>query len=265
MQGVSLKGLWQHRWLLWRFFTREIQNRYAGSVAGYAWAFVHPLVLLGIYTMLFLAVFKVRIPEMAEHPFVVFMALAMWPWLAFSEGLSRGTQAIVANAALIKKVSFPHELLVYAAVLASFAVHISGFVLVLVVLAVSGVSLHWGMFPVVALCLILLLALTVALALIFSAVQAFMRDFEQLLAQGLAVLFYLTPILYPMSVVPEFMSSWMGVNPLVHLVEPLRQALLWGQAPAWWAMLAMLVALFVLQVMAHWVFHRLSPHFEDVT
>lgn len=265
MQGGFFREVWQHRWLLWSFITREVHNRYAGSIAGYAWALVHPLVLLGIYSMLFMAVFKVKFPEMAEHPFVVFVALAMWPWLAFSEGLNRGTQAIVANAALIKKVSFPHELLVYAAVLSSTFIHWCGFALVVLVLAVSGVDLHWSMLPVVLMYLILLLGLTVALALMFASIQAFMRDFEQFLTQGLAVWFYLTPILYPMSIVPDGMSAWMAANPLMHIVEPLRQALLTGTAPPWWSLLGMGMATIALLGGARWMFLRLSPHFEDVT
>ena len=264
MHMLAFGRWWQHRWLLGRFVAREWHARYAGSVAGLAWAFLQPLVLLGIYSLVFVAVFRVRFPEMAGHPFVVFMAVLMWPWLAFTEGLSRGTQAIVANAAIVKKVAFPHALLVVAAVMASFGVHLLGFALVLAALAAFGVSLQWSGLWVALPVLALLLVITVGLALFLSALQVFIRDTEQVLAQVLAILFYLTPILYPMSVVPEFLARWMSLNPLVHVMEPIRAALLFGAwpQPTQW----MLMSVFALLTLGGgwWFFARLSPHFEDV-
>lgn len=262
--GGVFRKVWLQRWLLHRFVVREIQNRYAGSVGGLLWAMVHPLVLLGIYSLLFQVVFKVKFPEFSEYPFIVYLALAMWPWLAFSEGLSRGTQAVVANAALVKKVAFPHELLVYAAVLASFAIQFGGYVVVLMVLWLMGVNLSLAAAPTVFLMWGLLLVMSAGLALAFSAVQVFLRDFEQFLGHALSVLFYLTPILYPMSMVPAWMQNWMQANPLVHLIEPMRQALLLGHAPAWGPSAGMVLGVAVVVAGGRWVFLRLSPHFEDV-
>jgi len=264
-QGSALAVLWRHRWLLRSLIGREIQNRYVGSIGGFAWALVHPLVLLGIYSVLFQTVFRVKFPELAHHPFIVFMAAAMWPWLAFAEGLSRGTQAVVANAPLVKKVAFPHELLVYAAVIASFAVYASGYALVLVVLWAIGISLHGWMLPWVLAYMLLLLIMASGLALAFSAVQAFVRDFEQLLGQVLSVLFFLTPILYPISMVPPALQVWMQANPLVHIVEPLRQALLFGAVPGATPLLLSMAGVLLAFAAGRWMFLRLSPYFEDVT
>lgn len=255
---------WSHRWLAWSFVTRELSNRYAGSVAGLAWAFVHPLVQLALYSVLFVAVFKVRLPETTEHPFVVFMALGMWPWLAFSEGLSRGTLAVVNNAALVKKVAFPHFLLVYGAVTASFVVHLAGFAAVLLVLVAMGVKLHVELWPVLLWALLVLYLLAMGLALVFSAVQLFVRDFEQLLSQLLNLGFYLTPIIYPVSALPQWLQAGIAANPLTHVVEPLRAALLQGDWPDPWPMAGVSLLALLTLLLGHGFFARLSPHFEDV-
>lgn len=221
--------------------------------------------MLAIFSVLFQTIFKVRFPELERFPFVAFMAIAMWPWLAFAEGVSRGTQAVVNNAPLIKKVAFPHELVVYAAVSAAFVVQVAGYLLILTLLALLGygvrpIGLVWG-----AVFLLVQLVFTAGLALAFSAVQAFIRDFEQFLSQAISILFYLTPILYPISMVPSPFREAMGFNPLVHIIEPMRQALLFGTTPP----VAHMAVIGALSIATFWagrrLFLRLSPHFEDVT
>lgn len=261
----ALSTIIQHRWMLRSFISREITNRYAGSVGGVVWALVHPLAMLAIFSVLFQTIFKVRFPELERFPFVAFMAMAMWPWLAFSEGLSRGTQAIVANSPLIKKVAFPHELVVYAAVGAAFAVQMAGYAFVLIMLAVLGYAVHPLGLVWLGVFLLIQLVMTTGLALAFAAVQAFIRDFEQFLSQALSVLFYLTPILYPISMVPSPFREVMDFNPLVHVIEPMRQALLFGTTPSWLNLAGMIVFAALTFWTGRKLFNRLSPHFEDVT
>ena len=124
------------RWLFLQFTSREMSNRFAGSVLGGLWAFVHPLALLLVYGLVFSAVFSVRLPAAAGSSYLVFVAVALWPWLAFQEAVIRGTSAVTANAALVKKVPFEHALLVFSAVSACFAIHLFGYLVVLAVLAV---------------------------------------------------------------------------------------------------------------------------------
>ena len=251
------------RWLFLQFTSREVTNRFAGSVLGGLWAFVHPLALLLVYGLVFSAVFSVRLPAAAGSSYLVFVAVALWPWLAFQEAVLRGTAAVTANAALVKKVPFAHALLVYAAVTASFAIHLFGYAIVLGVLALRGDSLHWQALPAVFLCVLILYLLATGLALLLSAVHVFVRDIEQGLAHFMALLFYLTPILYGGAMVPEWLRSFMGVNPLAHVFESLRSALLTGSAQLGWNVpLAGLFAIAVL-LLGRSVFNRASPRFEE--
>lgn len=250
-------------WLFVRFAQREVSNRFAGSVLGGLWALLHPLAVLLIYDVVFTSVLRVRPPPETTVPFLVFLALALWPWLAFSEGVMRGTAAVVSNAALVKKIPFAHELVVYAAIAASFALHLAGFGVVLGFLAITGHALHWSGLPLVFYGLLGLAILATGAALLLSALQVFVRDVEQGLAPLMGILFYLCPILYTVSMVPSWMRPWMWLNPVAVLIEGVREALLQGRmlpsASEWQAGLLCVAVLLVGRL----VFRRLSPHFEE--
>jgi lipopolysaccharide transport system permease protein len=251
----------RRRALLSNFFRRELFSRYLGSVTGLAWAFLHPLALLAVYHFVFTTVF--RAGRMDGRSFLVFVAVALWPWLAAQEALQRGTVSIAGYAGLIRKVAFPHELIVYASVAASFTLQFVGYVAVLAALALFGEPLHFeGLLLAVPLWLVLGIAVT-GLALALAALQVFIRDVEHVLMPVLMILMYLTPILYPLSQVPEGMKPWVAANPFGYLVDRLRDALLEGKlALEWGDAVAVLVAAAIFAA-GRWMFRRLSPHFED--
>lgn len=250
-------------WLFVRFAQREVTNRFAGSLLGGLWAFVHPLALLLIYSFVFTTVLKVRAMADTSVPFVVFLAVALWPWMAFQEAVSRGSASVVANAALVKKIPFMHELVVYAAVASSFAVQLFGYLIALVFIAITGPALHAAGLPLVAAALLALALLATGLALMLSAVHVFVRDLEQGLAHALALLFYLSPILYSASMVPEWVRELMLLNPVAVLIEASRGALLDGRVLPGLPEGLALVFCGLVFLAGRLVFRRLSPHFEE--
>src|SRR5262245_20775793 len=126
----------RNRALLRNFFGREIRTRYLGSVTGLAWALIHPLALLSVYHFVFTTVF--RTGGFKGYSFLLFVDIPTWPWLAAQEALQRATVSLASYAGLIRKVAFPHELVVYASVAATLALQFTGYVAVLVVLAAFG-------------------------------------------------------------------------------------------------------------------------------
>jgi ABC-type polysaccharide/polyol phosphate export permease len=249
------------RALFTNFFRRELKTRYLGSVSGLAWAFVHPLILLIVYHFVFTTVFRTE--RFGNESFLAFVAVALWPWLAAQEGIQRGATSLTNYAGLIRKVAFPHELVVYASVCATLVLQFAGYVVVLIALVGYGEPLHLSGF-LIAIPLWAVLAIgVIGITLFFAALQVFVRDVEHVLMPALMILMYLTPILYPLKLVPESMRPWVAANPFSWLVGRLRDALIdgrlaleWGDAVA----LAVAVALFLGGL---WVFRRLSPHFED--
>ena len=124
------------RALFGNFYRRELTTRYLGSLSGFAWALVHPLALLAVYHFVFTSVF--RTSGFEGKSFLAFVAVALWPWLAAQEALSRGTVSLSSYAGLIRKVAFPHELVVYASIAATLTLQFGGYVAVLLVLRAFG-------------------------------------------------------------------------------------------------------------------------------
>lgn len=254
---------WRHRWLLWAFTRREIADRYTGSLAGAAWALAHPLALLAIYAFVFTAVFRVQLPPTVSGAgYTAFVAVTLWPWLMVSDALLRGSGAVQANAALVRKVAFPHRLVVYASVLATFMVHLVGYVLVIAVLRALGEPIAITALPAAICILAALLLGTLGCAVFLAATQVLVRDVSQVLGVVLMLLFYATPVLYPVALVPEKIRPWLVANPLVPVFERLREILL-SNSGLRWADLAILAVALVLFAAGTWVFERLSPFFED--
>lgn len=260
---MVLTPLWPFRWLFLNFLSREIKSRYVGSVSGFFWSLIHPLALLAVYAFVFTAIFRVKFPQLEGHSFIVFVAVALWPWLAFQEGVQRGTLAVQANGALVKKVAFPHELLVYGAVSATYIIHGVGFLLVLTVLLLNGAALSLSSLPLILLVLSIQYLLSCGLALLLGGLQILLKDVEHFLTPLFMVWFYATPILYPASLVPEAMQRVIALNPMTYFSERMRELLLYNNLEPALSDFYMLAGSFLMFLIGRWVFNRLSPHFED--
>jgi lipopolysaccharide transport system permease protein len=259
--GGAFDAAARNRTLFANFLHRELTTRYLGSFTGLAWALIHPLALLAVYHFVFTTVFRAR--GVGDASFVAFVAVALWPWLAAQEALQRAAVSVGGYAGLIRKVAFPHELIVYASVAGTLILQFAGYLLVLVVLAALGQPVRFeGL--VLALPLWLVMGVAVAgVSLLLAALQVFIRDVEHILMPVLMILMYLTPILYPLTLVPQSVRPWVAANPFAWLVGRMRDALLEGRlAPRWDDALAVAVAA-LLFAAGRAVFRRLSPHFED--
>jgi lipopolysaccharide transport system permease protein len=251
----------RNRALFANFYRRELFTRYLGSVTGIAWALLHPLALLAVYHFIFTTVF--RATGFAGQSFLAFVAVALWPWLAAQEAIQRGTVSLIGNAGLIRKVAFPNEIIVYASVAATLTLQFFGYLCVLLVLVAFGEPIHLeGLLIAVPMWCVLAIAV-VGITLALAAIQVFVRDIEHVLMPLLMILMYLTPILYPLALVPESLRPWVAANPFGWLVGRLRDSLLDGRIALQIDDLIMAAGALLLFALGRWVFRRLAPHFED--
>ena len=248
--------------LLARFTEREVLTRFAGSAFGLIWALANPLLLLAIYGFVFGQLFKQRMGDLSTDSYIVFLAIGLWPWMMFADGVTRAMQCIQSNAPLVKKVAFPHLLLVLAAVNSVFLIHLAGYVGVLLVLAATGHQLHLAGLPTIIISITTLYLLTVGVGALLAALQTLLRDVEQMVGPVLMMLQYLTPVLYPVSVMPEAYRLWFNLNPMTPVLQNMRGALLLGAAPQF-AELAMVIVSAFIALVGIGIFLRLSPYFED--
>ena len=243
--------------------SRAIRTDYLENVTGFAWLFIQPLLLLAIYTFVFSTIFKARIPDSGAVGFMPYLAVAFWPWTAFSESVLRASSSISANAALIGKVAIPTEMIPLSTVTATFMMHMVGYLAVLVVIQLTGTSVHWmGLFAALPL-LLLMFLFACGLSLFISALQVFIRDVSQILPPLMTFWFFGTPILYGTSILPENIAALMKFNPMTWYVERLRDFLLFGNYEFSFQDL-LVPALTILVLFAGFrFFRRISSHFED--
>jgi lipopolysaccharide transport system permease protein len=219
-------------WLLLGLLKRELRDRYAGTAAGLGWALLQPMLMLGLYAFVFAFIFRIRLPG-SDGPmaYVVFVAITLWPWFLLQEGLVRGMTALRGQATLVRKTTLQRDLPVMVAVLGSAIIHLAGYVVVLVCLALAGAELRLNGLPLWLLSMSTFLALVLAAAFLLSVVQLVWRDLEHAIPPALMILFYATPILYPLSLVPVEVRGLVQGNPLAWWVERVRGALLGGALP----------------------------------
>jgi ABC-type polysaccharide/polyol phosphate export permease len=244
------------------FYYRELTARFAGSAVGFAWVLLGPLLLLGIYSLVLGQLFQQRAPELGTGNYTLFVAIALWPWMMFADGVTRGMLSIQANGSLVKKVAFPHILLVFAAVSAAFTQHLLAYALVLLLFSVMGAGLSFTGVPIVVVYLAVLYLLALGTAALLASLQTMLRDVEQIVSPLLMMLQFLTPVLYPLSIIPADIRPWLDWNPIATVVLRIRENLLAGphiQAGDW---IVVAVALLVLGL-GLFMFKRLSPYFED--
>ncbi len=245
------------------FIRRDIRNRYLGSFSGGLWALIQPLAQLAVYSFVFVYVFKARVPGAGAPGYVPFLALALWPWTAFAESLTRATTAMQDNAALIRKVALPREVLVFAAVAASFLIQGIGFLAIVFALRAFGVPVQLAALPWVALVYAQLFVLALGVAFLFAAVQVFVRDLSAALPQLLMLWMFASPVFYARESLPEAYRPYLGLNPFTHYPEFFRAALLHMPGPPAISDAVALVGALAVLAIGGLVFRRLNPHFED--
>ena len=247
--------------LLIGFTRRELTVRFAGSALGIAWALIGPALLLGIYSLVFGRLLQQQ-ANLGTSSYTLFVAIGLWPWMMFSDGVMRGMSSLQNNNSLIKKVAFPPIILVIAAVSAAFLQHLMGYLVVLSLLAMAGANLRIDGIPFSLMYILMLYFFTLSVASFLAALHVFLRDTEQIVAPTLMMLHFLTPILYPLAMIPPVYRTILAANPIATIVTGIRENLLNGatlQAADLTYFVFALATLF-----AGWLFfERLSPYFED--
>lgn len=252
-----------HIFLLRELVRRDFQGRYAGSLLGFVWSLVQPLWMLLLYTFVFSTVMKISpVGEARTHHFSIFLFGGLLPWLALNEGVLRSSTAITENASLVKKLRFPSEILVLAVVLAALLHEAIAAAIFVVVLASLG-ELSWQGLPLLLIAVPLQVGLTLGLGLMVAAVHVFFRDTAQILGMVFNAWFYLTPVVYPLALVPERFRGWLELNPLTPLVGLYRQAFLGGSLVLVKGTGSLALVVAVVLSLGFWLFRRLKRAFAD--
>lgn len=248
------------RGLLATLTARELKARYRGSVLGFFWSLVNPLLLLGVYSLVFGFILVPRMGGGAD-PYAAFLVTGLFPWMWFSGSLLEGAGSLLANSGLIRKAAFPAELLPVVSVAANLVHFLLALPIAGVALVVSRLLGHpvggWGALALPGVILVQL-PLIAGLALGLGALAAHFKDVRDILSNLLTLLFFATPILYPLESIPlAWMRALIRANPLTPYTLAYQDALFRGTVPEASLWLQMAAVSLVGWAAGTWLFGRL--------
>lgn len=257
------KAIIQNRILLWSLIKNDFKQRYMGSILGIAWAFIQPTVTILIFWFVFQVGFKAQ--PVDDFPFILWLIVGILPWFFFAEGLSNGTNSIIANSFLVKKVVFRVSLLPIVSLMSAFVIHTFFILFMFFMFMYYGYSpeIYWLQIPYYLLATTVLL---LGLSWLTSSVVVFFKDIGQFVAMIIQFGFWLTPIFWAMKIVPEQFIWIIKLNPIVYIIEGYRNSMIYHQwfwedinmTIYYWSITAVIFTLGGL------TFKKLRPHFADV-
>ena len=260
------RTLWQNRSLLFQFTRRNVESRYRGSLLGLLWSFIQPLMMLFIYTFVFSIVFKAKWNLAGDgapgvFPVVMFSGMAMYN--IFQESIILNCSVITGNQNLVKKVIFPLDILPVANMGATAVLGMAWVALLVIgVLIVFG-HVCWTL-VLTPLVYLPLLMITLGVSYFVASLGVYMRDMQYIVGIILQVLFFMTPVFYPIENVPEQFQPILLLNPLSPILEQGRQVMIFGQVPDVWVWLrSFAIAYLVLHFGYVW-FRTTKKGFADV-
>jgi ABC-type polysaccharide/polyol phosphate export permease len=252
-----------NRNLLKNLVLRDLKHRYVGSIGGFLWSVIHPIVLLISYTFIFVRVLGVPLgPEAGTDSFAIFLLCGLLPWLLFTDTVMRNCNAITENAQLITKTIIPAEILPISITISNLVHHLIGLgILLTVVLVFSGLHLSAAY---ILIYMVILLLFAQGLGFIVAGLHVFLRDTIQTLQIILLLWFYFTPILYTLDRIPPNFRFLANLNPMAIIVTGYRNSLLHLPQPARMQigiLLAFSIAVFLGGAL---LFRQAKPAFPDV-
>ncbi|HEY6805332.1 MAG TPA: ABC transporter permease [Pyrinomonadaceae bacterium] len=243
---------------------RDLLMRYKGSALGVVWAIITPVVTIGIFTFIFAGIFGARFSaSTSPWDYALYLFCGMVPWIMFQETLQQSATTIVNHANLVKRVVFPLETLPVAQAFSALGNQLFATIALLFAIAVLQHQLHltalW--FPVL---LVPQLLLAIGAAWLLASLGVFLRDIVQGVSLVLMAWMYMTPIIYPETIVPERFRFLINLNPFTPLVRCYRRIFLDAQAPDWTGLGYFSLIALIVFVFGYWWFARTRKSFADV-
>jgi lipopolysaccharide transport system permease protein len=255
----------QYRELLTNFVIKDLKVRYKSSALGFFWSLLNPLLMMLIFTFVFAHVFKTGVKN-----FPIFLLTGLLAWNYFNMAVAGGTASVLGNAALVKKIYFPRELLPIASVLAELVNFLIATLLLFVFLAISGY--HFYLFiPLILLVIIIQTLFTIGVVLFLSGINVYFRDIQYIVNVVLMALFYATPILYTIDMVKKVSlfakNPWLltlyKVNPIASFMMLYRNMMFETTWPSWPAMGYAAAAALIALIVGYLTFNKLAPAFSE--
>ena len=258
-----LLSIIQNKKILLKLTKNDFKQKYVGNLLGALWAFIQPLVTILIFWFVFQVGFRSKPVE--DFPFILWLLSGMFPWFFFSEALANGTNSVLVNSFLVKKVVFRVSLLPIIPLLSALVVHL------FFVFFMFGMFLVYGYLPnmywvQIFYYLFAVSVLLLGLSWITSSIIVFFKDVGQIVTMLIQFGFWMTPIFWSIGIIPDKYHWMINLNPLVYIIEGYRDSMIhhiWFWEKPEMSLYFWSVALLIFMLGA-WTFRKLRPHFADV-
>ena len=252
------RELYDYRQMIFSLVRKELRGRYKGSVLGFMWTFINPLLQLVVYTLVFSIIMRAGIEK-----FYLYLFIGLVPWMFFSGSLTGGAACIVNSKDMVSKIYFPREVMPISYVLSGFVNMLLCFIVVLAVILISGIGIN----PVVWIYLPIVMAVEFLMALggamLTSALTVYFRDLEYILGILTMAWMYMTPIVYSIEMVPEQIRPFFNLNPMTHVINAYRDIMYYKQAPQLSTLVSAVVLGFLVLIVGCVVFNKLQRGFAE--
>lgn len=253
----SLKELYDYREMLSNLVKKDLRTRYKGSVLGFLWTFVNPLLQLVVYTMVFSVIMKVNVDK-----FYIYLFIALIPWIFFTSSVQGSASSIVSNKDLIKKIYFPRIIIPMSVVNGAFMNMLFSMVIVGIALGVSGIGFSKYIFwlPII---MVIEYLFTLGFSLIVSSLNVYFRDLEHILGIVIMGWFYVTPIVYTTDMIPEKYLWLVNLNPMAPIMQVYREILYYKQMPSFNGLGTVLTIGITMIIAGYMLFQKLQKGFAE--
>jgi len=232
-----LLALWGYRGFILGSVKREFQAKYSNSLLGAAWTVINPLAMIVVYTVVFSQIMRAKLPDAAgaansQFAYSIYLCAGVLTWAFFSETVTRAQNVFLENANLIKKISFPRlclPVIVVANASLNFAIIFGLFTLFLFISGSFPGLPYLAVFPV----LLIQVLFAIGLGMTLGVLNVFFRDVGQLFGVVIQFWFWLTPVVYPINILPEFAQNLIRYNPMTSIIASYQRILVNGQWPIW--------------------------------
>jgi ABC-type polysaccharide/polyol phosphate export permease len=259
-----LSALFQYRRLIWRHAVADLRHRYAGTGMGIFWNILHPLGLIAIFSLVFSTIMKPQLPgQSGRFAYTIYLCAGFFPWLAFSDCVTRGCNCFVTHANYLKKLPIPEQVFVAQNAVTSTLGLLINFALLLALAALLGFypGWRWLLLPIP---LLLLQTAGFGIGLILGTLNAFFRDVGEWTAIVLQMVMWTVPIVYLASILPARAQSALRWHPLMPPLSAVRDLFLNGRTPGLATWLAMFAWPAAIVIAAGILLHHLRAQIRDV-
>lgn len=253
-----INEIYEYREMIYSLVRRDLRGRYKGSVLGFLWTFINPLLQLAVYTLVFSVILKNNIENYYIHLFV-----ALVPWMFFSSCITSGSHCVIAQKDMVRKIYFPREVLPISFVTSQFVNMLFSFIIIFAILVVSGVGISLKALLVLPLVMMSEYVVALGITMLTAGLTVYFRDLEYILSILAMLWMYLCPVVYSVDRIPDMYLPLYNINPMTPIIVSYRQILYFKEVPEISYLLFVLFFGVIVLVAGSFVFSKCTRRFAE--